>query len=88
MKSGDIVYSDYDKHIEWEGKFDVAIKKAWTDGSWKFVAVDDDMNIISGVPKSMLPSKKAVQMKFDDEKDVAIDMNTNKAYRIFQVPVL
>ena len=86
MKSGDIEYSDYDKNIEWEGQFSIAIKKAWTDGEWKFIAVDDDGNVIKGVPKSMLPSKKTVQMKFDDEKDVAIDINTNRAYKVFQVP--
>ena len=86
LKSGDIEYSDYDKHIEWEGQFDVAIKKAWTDGDWKFIAVDDDGNILKDVPKSMLPSKKTVQMKFDDEKDVAIDINKNRAYKIYAVP--
>lgn len=87
IKSGDIEYSDYDKNIEWEGQFDVAIKKSWTDGDWKFVAVDDDENIIN-IPKSMLPSKKTVSMKFDDEKDVAIDINSNRAFRVYQVPTL
>ena len=69
VKSGEIEYSDYDRNIEWEGKFDIAIKKSWTDGEFKFVAIDDDGNIIKGVPKSMLPSKKSVQLKFDDEKE-------------------
>ncbi len=86
IKSGDIEYSDYDRNIEWEGKFDIAIKKSWTDGEFKFVAIDDDGNIIKGVPKSMLPSKKSVQLKFDDEKDVAIDINSNRAFKVFQVP--
>lgn len=86
MKSGDIDYSDYDLNIEWEGNFDVAIKKSFQTGDWKFMAIDDDGNIIKGVPKSMLPSKKSVQMKFDDEKDIAVDMNSNRAFRVFQVP--
>lgn len=86
LKSGDIEYSDYDANIEWEGQFDVAIKKSFQTGDWKFMAIDDDGNVIRGVPKSMLPSKKSVQMKFDDEKDVAIDMNSNRAFRVFQVP--
>ena len=86
IKSGDIEYSDYDKNIEWEGQFDTAIMKSWTDGQWKFIAVDNDGNIIKGVPKSMLPSKKTVQMKFDDEKDVAIDVNSNRAFQVIQVP--
>ena len=88
IKSGDIEYSDYDKNIEWEGQFDVAVKKSFQTGEWKFMAIDDDGNVIKGVPKSMLPSKKTVQMKFDDEKDVAYDMNSNRAYRVFQVPQL
>lgn len=87
IKSGEIEYSDYDKNIEWEGQFDVAIKKSWTDGDWKFVAIDDDGDIIN-IPKSMLPSKKTVSMKFDDEKDVAIDINSNRAFKVFQVPTL
>ena len=86
MKSGDIEYSDYDSNIEWEGQFDVAVKKSFQTGDWKFIAIDDDGNVIKGVPKSMLPSKKAVQMKFDDEKDVAYDMNSNRAFKVFQVP--
>ena len=86
LKSGDIEYSDYDKNIEWEGQFDVAVKKSFQTGEWKFMAIDDDGNVIRDVPKSMLPSKKTVQMKFDDEKDVAYDMNSNRAYRVFQVP--
>lgn len=86
MKSGDIEYSDYDSNIEWEGQFDVAIKKSFQTGDWKFIAINDDGNIIKGVPKSMLPSKKTVQIKFDDEKDIAIDINSNRAFRVFQVP--
>lgn len=85
IESGDLEYSDYDKHIEYEGRFDVAIKKAFTTGEWKFIAVDKNGSILD-IPKSMLPSKKATQMKFDDEKDVAIDMNTNQAYRVYSVP--
>ena len=87
LKSGDLKYSDYDKNIEYEGKFDVAIKKAFTTGEWKFIAVDRDGSILD-IPKSMLPSKKVAQMKFDDEKDVAIDMNTNRAYKVFSVPTI
>jgi hypothetical protein len=88
LKSGDIEYSPYEQNIEWEGKFNVAIKKAWKDGDWKFIAIDNDDNIIKDVPKSMFPSKKAVKMNFDDEKDVAIDRNTNKIYKVLPVPVL
>lgn len=85
-KSGDIEFSDWDENIEWEGKYNVAIKKSWTDGEWKFIAVDDDGNVMRDVPKSMLPSKKRVQIQFDDEKDVAIDKNTNTIYKVLQVP--
>lgn len=85
-KSGDIEFSDWDENIEWEGKYNVAIKKSWTDGEWKFIAVDDEGNVMRDVPKSMLPSKKRVQMQFDDEKDMAIDKNTNTIYQVLQVP--
>ena len=85
-KSGDIEFSDWNENIEWEGRYNVAIKKSWTDGEWKFIAVDDDGNVMRDVPKSMLPSKKRVQIQFDDEKDVAIDKNTNTIYQVLQVP--
>lgn len=88
LKSGDINYSSYDKNIEWEGRFNVAIKKSWSDNSWKFIAIDDDGNVLKDVPKSMLPSKKTVQLTFDDERDCAIDRNTNTMYQVLQVPSL
>lgn len=85
LDSGEIEYSKYDQNIEYEGSFNVAIKKGFQDGNWKFVAVDNDNNFID-VPKSMLPSKKAASMKFDDEKDTALDVNTNRTYFVFNVP--
>lgn len=88
LKSGDISYTGYDENIEWEGKFDIAIKKSFQTDEWKFIAIDKDGNIIPGVPKDMLPSKKTMQLIFDDEKDVAIDRNSNRAFQVFQVPVL
>ena len=88
IKSGDISYTGYDKNIEWEGKFDVAIKKSFSTQEWKFVAIDKDGNIMPDVPKDMLPSKKTMQLIFDDEKDIAIDRNSNRAFQVFQVPVI
>lgn len=85
LSSKELSYSKYDQNIEYEGKFNVAIKKGWQDGEWKFVAVDNDNNFVD-VPKSMLPSKKAANMKFDDEKDSALDVNTNRTYFVFNVP--
>ncbi len=85
LDSGEIEYSKYDQNIEYEGNFNVAIKKSFQDGSWKFIAVNDDNEFID-IPKSMLPSKKTTSMKFDDEKDMAIDVNSNKAYKVFNVP--
>ena len=85
LKSGDIEYSKYDENIEYEGNFNVAIKKSFQTGDWKFVAVDDENNFID-VPKSMLPSKKTASMKFDDEKDMALDVNSNRSYFVFNVP--
>ena len=85
LESGDIEYSKYDANIEYEGSFDVAIKKSFQTGEWKFVAVDGDNRIID-VPKSMLPSKKTTSMKFDDEKDTALDVNSNRMYTVFSVP--
>lgn len=85
LESGDIEYSKYDANIEYEGSFDVAIKKSFQTGDWKFVAIDGDGKFID-IPKSMLPSKKTTSMKFDDEKDVALDVNTNKMYQVFSVP--
>ena len=85
-KSGDIEYSDWNKNIEWEGNYNVAIKKSWKTGDWKFIAVDDDGNIMRDVPKAMLPSKNSVQIAFDDEKDKAIDKNTNTMYNVLAVP--
>ena len=85
LESGDIEYSKYDENIEYEGAFNVAIKKSFQTGDWKFVAVDDDNKIIN-VPKSMLPSKKTTSMKFDDEKDTALDVNSNRMYTVFSVP--
>jgi hypothetical protein len=85
LDSGDIEYSKYDENIEYEGAFDVAIKKSFQTGEWKFVAVDDNNRIID-VPKSMLPSKKTTSMKFDDEKDTALDVNSNRMYTVFSVP--
>lgn len=87
-KSGAIEFSEWDENIEWEGRYNVAVKKSWTDGKWKFIAVDDDGNVMRDVPDSMLPSKKRVQMQFDDEKDVAIDKNTNTIYQVLQVPAI
>lgn len=88
IKSGDIEYTGYDKNIEWEGKFDIAIKKSFTTQEWKFVAIDKDGNIMPDVPKDMFPSKKTMQLIFDDEKDVAIDRNSNRAFQVFQVPMI
>ena len=85
LESGDIEYSKYDANIEYEGSFDVAIKKSFQTGEWKFVAVDNNNRIID-VPKSMLPSKKTTSMKFDDEKDTALDVNSNRMYTVFSVP--
>ena len=85
LESGDIEYSKYDENIQYEGAFDVAIKKSFQTGEWKFVAVDDNNRIID-VPKSMLPSKKTASMKFDDEKDTALDVNSNRMYTVFSVP--
>ena len=85
-KSGEIELSDWNRNIEYEGTFNVAIKKAWETGEWKFIAVDDENNIMKDVPKSMLPSKKRVNMMFDDEKDVAVDKNSNTTYAVLQVP--
>lgn len=87
IESGDIEYSKYDANIEYEGKFDVAIKKSYKDGEWKFVAIDGDGQFID-VPKSMLPSKKVTKMKFDDEKDVALDVNSNRMYTVYSVPYI
>lgn len=85
LESGDIEYSSYDENIEYEGQFNVAIKKSFQTGEWKFVAVDDNNRFIK-VPKSLLPSKKTTSMKFDDEKDTALDVNSNKMYTVFSVP--
>ena len=88
MKSGDLEYSDYDENIEYEGQFKIGIKKAYTTGEWKFVGLDNDGNIIPGIPKSHFPSKKTCQMKFDDENDVAQDLNRNVIYPVIQVPTI
>ena len=85
LEAGDIEYSKYDANIEYEGSFDVAIKKSFQTGDWKFIAIDSDGKFLD-IPKSMLPSKKTTSMKFDDEKDVALDVNTNKMYQVFSVP--
>lgn len=85
LDSGDIKYSKYDQNIEYEGSYNIAIKKGWEDGSWKFIAVDDDGKFLD-IPKSMLPSKKSASIKWDDEKDVALDTNTNTMYQVFNVP--
>lgn len=86
IDSGEIEYSKYDQNIEYEGQFDVAVKKSFQTGEWKFVAINDDGKFLKDVPKSMLPSKKTASMKFDDENDTALDVNSNKMYRVFSVP--
>jgi len=85
IDAGEIEYSKYDQNIEYEGQFDVGIKKSFQNGDWKFVAIDDNGKFLD-IPKSMLPSKKSASMKFDDENDTALDVNSNKMYRVFNVP--
>lgn len=86
-KSGDLEYNNYDKNIEYEGKFTTAIKKSWSTGEWKFIGLDNTGRTVD-VPKALLPSKKTCDMQFDDEKDMAIDRNRGLSYRVIQVPSL
>lgn len=87
IDKGELKYNVYDENIHLEGKYTVAIKKSWTDGDYKFVAVDKNNKIID-IPKKLLPKKSNCNMKFDDEKDVGLEQNTGKIYRVIPVPTL
>ena len=39
-------------------------------------------------PESMLPDRNNTSMKWDDEKDTALDRNSGKAYKVTFVPAM
>lgn len=88
LKDDKIKYCDYDNNIQYENKFSVEIVKTYDNEKWKFIAVDGDRNTVKDVPESMLPDRNNTSMKWDDEKDTALDRNSGKAYKVTFVPAM
>jgi len=91
LEDGGIELSPYEAAIEMEGKHKVAIMKSFKTGEWKPVAIDNNGKIIKDFKEKypgVLPKRKELDLKFDDEKDIAKDRKTDMIYPVIQVPYL
>jgi len=88
IKNGDIELSPHELAIDMEGKFKPAIMKSFKTGDFQVVALDNNGKIIRDFKDKypgLLPKKKELNLKWDDEKDIAKCKNTDQTFQVIQV---
>jgi len=91
LKDGDIELSPHELAIDMEGKYKVAIMKSFKTGDWSVIALDLNDKIIKDFKEKypgLLPKKKELDLKWDDERDLARDRKTDRVFQVIQVPYL
>jgi len=91
IRDEDIELSPHEASIEMEGKYKIAIKKSFKTGDWQFVALDNHGSEIRNFKDKypgLLPKRKNVDLRFDDEQDIAKDRRTDIIYPVIPVPHL
>jgi len=91
IKEGEIELSPHELAIDMEGKYKVAIMKSFKTGDWAVVATDLNGKIIRDFKErypGLLPKKKDLDLRWDDEKDIAKDRKTDRIFPVIQVPHL
>lgn len=91
LKDGDIEMSPHELAIDMEGKYKVAIMKSFKNGDWAVVAVDNNGKILRDFKDKypgLLPKRKELDLKWDDEKDLCKCKRTDQVFQVIQVPNL
>jgi hypothetical protein len=91
IKSGKIELSPHEAAIEMEGKYIAAIKKSFKTQEWCVIALDNNgMEIKNFTEKygKILPKRKNLDLKFDDERGVAKDRSTDQIFQLILVPYI
>lgn len=81
-------FTPYEKHINLEGKYSLAIlaDSEKPSSSWKFIAVDRDGKEIKGFKDKypeLVPKKSECKMSFNVTKMRVVDKNTSITYKLY-----
>jgi hypothetical protein len=91
VKNGDIEMTPHELSIDMEGKYKVAIMKSFKTDECQVIAIDNNGKIIRDFKDKypgLLPKKKDLDLKFDDEKDLVKCKRTDQVFQVIQVPHL
>ena len=89
MKHKDeLSFTAYEKHINMEGKYTLAIlaDADKPSSNWKFIAVDKDGKEIKGFKDKygdLVPKKSECHMSFNVAKMRVVDKNTSITYKLY-----
>lgn len=93
IDDGEINLTPHELAIDMEGKYRPAIMRSFKNpDDWKVIAIDPSTDSIIKDFKDkypgVLPKKKELDLRFDDEKDVARCRRTDVLFTVIQVPHL
>lgn len=84
----ELEFTPYEKHINLEGKYSLAIlaDAEKPSSSWKFIAIDKEGKEIKGFKDKypeLVPKKSDCKMSFNVTKMRVVDKNTSITYKLY-----
>jgi hypothetical protein len=91
INSGEMKLTPHEASIDMEGKYKIIVMKSIKTGDWRFAATDNNGRILKDFKDKhpgLMPKTKHAKMRFDDEKDIAKDTNTDTIYQVLNLPFI